>query len=104
MTLGIEGLGTQCQQTREWSPLRAADVTVYSGRFEGRTAIVTGTASGIGRDVARRLAAEGARVSMWDLNASALATAAMEVGAAHTQGSRHRRRRCRRRGHAAEHR
>jgi 2-dehydro-3-deoxy-L-rhamnonate dehydrogenase (NAD+) len=85
MTLGIEGLGTQCQQTREWSPLRAADVTVYSGRFEGRTAIVTGTASGIGRDVARRLAAEGARVSMWDLNASALATAAMEVGAAHTQ-------------------
>src|ERR1700752_1807125 len=56
MTLGIEGLGTQCQQTREWSPLRAADVTVYSGRFEGRTAIVTGTASGIGRDVARRLA------------------------------------------------
>jgi 2-dehydro-3-deoxy-L-rhamnonate dehydrogenase (NAD+) len=58
---------------------------VYSGRFEGRTAVVTGAASGIGRDVARRLAAEGARVSMWDLNASALATAAVEVGAAHTQ-------------------
>jgi 2-dehydro-3-deoxy-L-rhamnonate dehydrogenase (NAD+) len=58
---------------------------VYSGRFEGRTAVVTGAASGIGHDVARRLAAEGARVSMWDLNASALATAAVEVGAAHTQ-------------------
>jgi NAD(P)-dependent dehydrogenase (short-subunit alcohol dehydrogenase family) len=58
---------------------------VYSGRFEGRTAVVTGAASVIGRDVARRLAAEGARVSMWDLNASALATAAVEVGAGHTQ-------------------
>jgi 2-dehydro-3-deoxy-L-rhamnonate dehydrogenase (NAD+) len=67
------------------APYGAVDVTVYSGRFEGRTAIVTGAASGIGRDVARRLAAEGARVSMWDLNASALATAAVEVGAAHTQ-------------------
>ena len=63
----------------------AVDVTMYSGRFEGRTAIVTGAASGIGRDVARRLAAEGARVSMWDLNASVLAAAAVEVGAAHTQ-------------------
>jgi 2-dehydro-3-deoxy-L-rhamnonate dehydrogenase (NAD+) len=60
-------------------------VTVYRGRFEGRTAVVTGAASGIGRDVARRLAAEGARVSMWDLNASVLATAAAEAGAAHTQ-------------------
>ena len=63
----------------------AAVVTVYRGRFEGRTAVVTGAASGIGRDVARRLAAEGARVSMWDLNASVLATAAAEAGAAHTQ-------------------
>jgi 2-dehydro-3-deoxy-L-rhamnonate dehydrogenase (NAD+) len=62
----------------------AAVVTVYSGRFEGRTAVVNGAASGIGR-VARRLAAEGARVSMWDLNASVLAAAAAEVGAAHTQ-------------------
>ena len=60
-------------------------MTIYRGRFEGRTAVVTGAASGIGRDVARRLVAEGARVSMWDLNASVLAAAAVEVGAAHTQ-------------------
>jgi NAD(P)-dependent dehydrogenase (short-subunit alcohol dehydrogenase family) len=60
-------------------------VTVYSGRFKGRTAIVTGAASGIGRDVARRLVAEGGRVCMWDLNASALAAAAGEAGAANTQ-------------------
>jgi 3-oxoacyl-[acyl-carrier protein] reductase len=63
----------------------SAAVTVYRGRFEGRTAVVTGAASRIGRDVARRVMAEGARVSMWDLNASVLAAAAAEAGAVHTQ-------------------
>jgi 3-oxoacyl-[acyl-carrier protein] reductase len=33
-------------------------------RFQGRTAIVTGGASGIGLDVATRLAMEGAKVSL----------------------------------------
>jgi 3-oxoacyl-[acyl-carrier protein] reductase len=37
-------------------------------RFEGQTAIVTGAARGIGLGVARRLAAEGARVALWDLD------------------------------------
>ena len=59
-------------------------MTVYSERFQGRPAVVTGAASGIGREVARRLTAESARVSMWDLNGSALDTAATEIGAAHT--------------------
>ena len=62
-----------------------AAVSVFSGRFEGRTAVVTGAASGIGRDVARRLSAEGARVSMWDLNTGALGAAAAEAGAPDTQ-------------------
>src|SRR5262249_46226828 len=60
-------------------------MTVFSGRFEGRTAIVTGSASGIGRDVVRRLTAEGAHVSMWDLNTAALGPAAGETGASDLQ-------------------
>lgn len=55
-------------------------MSVFPGRFDGRTAVVTGAASGIGRDVARRLLAEGARVSLWDLNATALFAAAAELG------------------------
>lgn len=39
------------------------------GRFTGRVALVTGAASGIGQETARRLAAEGASVCCADLNA-----------------------------------
>ena len=60
-------------------------MSVFTGRFEGRTAIVTGGASGIGRDVARRLVAEGAQVSIWDVHAATLATAAAETRAADAQ-------------------
>ena len=45
-------------------------------RFEGRTAIVTGAASGIGLATARRLADEGARVIIADLHAEAAIAAA----------------------------
>ena len=51
-----------------------------NGRFEGRTAIVTGGAAGIGAGIAARLKAEGARLSVWDQDAAALA----RTGAAHT--------------------
>jgi len=57
----------------------------YENRFQGRAAIVTGGASGIGLSVAARLAREGARVSLWDLNEGALARARGEAGAADTQ-------------------
>jgi 2-dehydro-3-deoxy-L-rhamnonate dehydrogenase (NAD+) len=41
-------------------------MSIYSGRFAGRNAIVTGGASGLGYTVARRILAEGGKVSVWD--------------------------------------
>ena len=51
-----------------------------AGRFQGQAAIVTGGVSGIGAGVARRFADEGARLSLWDMDESALA----KSGATHT--------------------
>ncbi len=58
-------------------------MTIYGGRFEGRCAIVTGGASGLGKDVATRIVAEGGSVVLWDLDADKLAVAKDDVGAKH---------------------
>jgi meso-butanediol dehydrogenase/(S,S)-butanediol dehydrogenase/diacetyl reductase len=42
-------------------------------RFDGKAALITGAASGIGREVCLRLAAEGASVYCMDINAEGLA-------------------------------
>ena len=47
----------------------------------GKVALVTGGASGMGRIAARRLAAQGARVAIFDVNEQALAETAAEVEA-----------------------
>jgi NAD(P)-dependent dehydrogenase (short-subunit alcohol dehydrogenase family) len=50
--------------------------------LEGRVAIVTGAARGIGRAIAKRLAASGARVAIWDVDAAAAKATAAEIDGA----------------------
>jgi NAD(P)-dependent dehydrogenase (short-subunit alcohol dehydrogenase family) len=49
-------------------------------RFEGRTGIVTGAARGIGRAIAERLASEGARVMIADLDEATAQATATAIG------------------------
>jgi 3-oxoacyl-[acyl-carrier protein] reductase len=42
-------------------------------RFAGRTAVITGGVSGIGAGIAARLSAEGASLSLWDVDEAGLA-------------------------------
>ncbi|GAA1775755.1 glucose 1-dehydrogenase [Actinomadura chokoriensis] len=50
------------------------------GELDGRVAVVTGAGDGIGRGVARRFAAEGARVLVAELNEETGAAVAAEIG------------------------
>jgi 3-oxoacyl-[acyl-carrier protein] reductase len=60
-------------------------MSIYQGRFAGRSAVITGGASGLGLQTAKRIVAEGGRVALWDVDAKALADAMRESGAVHTQ-------------------
>ena len=48
--------------------------------LEGRVAVVTGGAQGLGFAIAQRLVRSGAKVSLWDMNAELLASARAELG------------------------
>ena len=50
------------------------------GLLDGRRAVVTGAGHGIGRAIARRFAAEGARVAVLDRDGGAAAETAREIG------------------------
>lgn len=53
-------------------------------RLEDKVAVITGGASGIGRETARKLVSEGAKVVLGDLNEALLGEAADELGDACT--------------------
>jgi 3-oxoacyl-[acyl-carrier protein] reductase len=62
-------------------PMAPSTRSGAGARFTGRTALVTGAARGIGRAIADGLAAEGARLALFDLPGSCVTTAAAECRA-----------------------
>ena len=59
-------------------------MTEFNRRFEARCAVITGGASGLGKQAAKRIVAEGGKVALWDINADALSQAKLDVRATHT--------------------
>ncbi len=57
------------------------------GRVAGKKAFITGAAQGLGAATARRLAAEGAKVSLADINLEGAKAVAAEIDAAHGEGT-----------------
>ena len=53
---------------------------IFPGRFSGRTAVITGGASGLGLLTAQRISQEGGRVAIWDLNPATLEKAKALLG------------------------
>lgn len=56
----------------------------FAGRFAGRSAVITGGASGIGLAVAQRITKEGGRVSVWDRDAAQIEQAKAIVPGLHS--------------------
>ncbi len=60
--------------------INSAARQTFKGRFNGRRAIITGGASGLGKAVAARIVAEGGDVVLWDFSAN-LGDSEKEIGA-----------------------
>src|SRR5687767_15873049 len=58
-----------------------------AGRVAGKKAFITGGAQGLGAAFARKLAAEGAKVSLADINVEGAKAVAAEIDAAHGAGA-----------------
>ena len=55
-------------------------------RLQGKTALVTGAASGFGAEIARTFARQGATVAVFDLNGPGAENVASEIGGVAIQG------------------
>ncbi|TIL82750.1 MAG: SDR family oxidoreductase, partial [Mesorhizobium sp.] len=55
----------------------------FAGRFAGRSAVVTGGASGIGLAVAQRIVEEGGRVCVWDRDSTQIEQAKAVIADLH---------------------
>jgi 3-oxoacyl-[acyl-carrier protein] reductase len=66
------------QRAMSEMPLKKS--VTFSGRFSGRTAVITGGASGLGFETARRIIAEGGRVALWDFNPETVDRASAALG------------------------
>ena len=58
-----------------------------AGRVEGKKAFISGGAQGLGAAAARKLAAEGAKVSIADINHDGAKAVAAEINAEHGEGT-----------------
>lgn len=58
-----------------------------TGRVAGKKAFITGAAQGLGAAMARRLAEEGAKVTLADINLAGAQAVADEINAAHGEGT-----------------
>lgn len=81
---GVAPVETEDEAADAGSEAAAWVERITPGRFEGRTVIVTGAGSGIGRATAARIAAEGGTVVAVDISAERLAELKAEHPAATT--------------------
>ena len=56
---------------------------IYKNRFAGKTAVITGGASGLGLASGQRIAEEGGNVFLWDMDGEGLEKAQEKIPSAH---------------------